>query len=108
MEDREKEYAKRLGMIYICNFHIEDIEKYNKALKESRAIGIFHTPAFDRANRLTCEEVAMYFKTHIDYHKFLYVLNCINNKEPYNYHDLSNIDLQELLDEINLRMNKIE
>lgn len=105
MEDKEKELERLYDMIYICNFNKEYEDKYYKALWESRAYGKISRTAYDRTGKLSVNERGLYFKTRVEYHKFLNILNCINNNEPYEYHDLKCVDTQELLDEINLRMN---
>lgn len=106
MNEKEKDLERYLKMIYICNFNVEYIDKYRKAMEESRAIGKIVDYAYDRKGEFAIEERALYFKTRVEYHKFLHVLNCINNNEPYEYNYLKDVSTQELLDEITLRINE--
>lgn len=100
----EKIIEETLNMKYICNFPKDAYDKYQKALVESRAIGIIVGDAYDRKGNPSPTENALYFKDRVEESRFLRVLNCIYNNEQYEYHDLSQVGVQELMDELTIRM----
>lgn len=100
--DEERELSEKLGLKYYSNFPITDYEKRKIALEQSKAIGKIIDIAYDRTGNLTTEEKALYFKNAVEASKFL---------EAYNYPkedmiDLSKCTNEELLNEINRRLNR--
>lgn len=101
-EEHEKKLEKQLGLKCYTNIDEEYIEKYKKALHESRAIGRIIDYAYDRNGNLDKKKKALYLKNGIEIAKFMYRFNHPETE----YIDLSNVPIEDMLNEINKRFNK--
>lgn len=102
----ERDLGLTMGMCYGWNIKTKEYPKYQKMLKESRAIGKIIPIAFDKNGKKTNQEMGIYFKNQVEHQKFLQVLNDYINHKEKEFHDLSHITTEELMDELNFRINQ--
>lgn len=102
MNDIEKGIGESLGLKFCFNFLNSEYDRVTKALIQSRAIGRIVYTAYDTNDKYTSDKRALYFKDDVEVSKFLEAYN--NPKEDIV--DLSKCSNEELLNEINKRLNK--
>lgn len=101
-DKKEQAIEKKLNLKWYTNFNVESIKKYEKALKQSKAVGKIVDKAYNRVGIVSCDEKAMYFKNGVEISKFMYAFNHPEDEII----DLSEVPTDELLNEINRRLNK--
>lgn len=92
----EKEMEETLGLKHYLNFSVQALDKYQKALEQSRAIGRIVDVSYNRIGEIEEGMRAVYFLNGKEVAKFIYALN--HPKE--NIIDLSEASIRDIFDEI--------
>ena len=102
MNEYEKQIGQEIGLKFYANFPIDELDKRQKALRQSRAVGRIIDTAYDRSDKIDKNSKALYFKNGVEAAKFMHALN--HPKD--NIIDLSLVSDEEIMAEAYRRMNK--